>query len=164
MRKYSRLLLLFVSVCICFSCSDPAPVEYPYTLIPGIGLEEISLGATGEQVKQVFGDALHRSEEHNGEFRHHMEYIPEGLKFYFDPTNSSEIDLSLEITEIVAYGKYAGNTDKDIILGDSQGLVHLFYGDPTLFDEALNQDQYASGIIFCYDSEGYVSLIKIKEL
>ncbi len=147
---------------LCISCGDKQVFEPPYTLIPGVGLEELKLGDTGLKVTEQFGDPEIKSSVNGSLTTHSLEYFSEGLKFYFDPVASSDVDFNLPITQIIAFGKFAGNTDKGIIIGSSLQQVRVLYGEPNFFDEILNQDQYSSGIDFCYDIEDFINEIKVR--
>jgi len=138
------------------------PAVFPYTLIPGVGIEQLKLGESGEQAQQQFGDPVLKFTQDGSNRIHYMQYFSEGLEFYFAPTESDDPDLTLPIVEIRASGQYAGNTDLGIIIGSQQQQVRVIYGEPNFFDELLNQDQYSSGIYFCYDNEGFVQTIKVR--
>ncbi len=161
MRNDSRLFFLLFSVCFYLACSDAPPIVYTYTLTPGVGLEELKLGASGDEVRQVFGEPVLKTEDLGSTQRHYMEYFSEGLQFYFDPSTNTDVDLSLPITQIIASGKYAGRTNQGAIIGSSIEQIHILHGIPNFFDEDLNQDQYP-GIHFCYDFENFVSRIKVQ--
>jgi len=161
MKHLSFLVLPMLCLGFLFACTETPPMEYTYTLLPGVGIAELNLGESGQKVIDQFGEPRYKNTVDGTNVIHYMEYFSEGLKFYFAPSTSMDVDLSLPITQISAFGTFGGSTDQGVVLGASLFQVRVLHGDPNFFDEVLNQDQF-DGIDFCYDSEDFVFEIKVR--
>ncbi len=163
--KFSLLLLLVFSMSIFTSCGDDDEATPSETskIIPGQGITEIKIGATGQEVFDAFGQTADSWFGVGGSFSHFLVYISEGMTFYLEQNDSETLDLTKAVTHLDIEAPYEGKTDNGIGIGSTMTEVKAAYGEPDEEKEVFGaiEATYNIGMVVEYDDQGNETVVKI---
>jgi len=160
MKKYS---LLLVALLFLFSCgsdgSDGDDGKQDLTIFPGIGITNVSIGDTGQDVFDNCGSVADSYISFGSGYTHFLSYLKDGLTFYLETYDSEDLDLTKPVTRIQIDSPSTARTESNIGVGSSKSDVIAAYGDP--ISSGIFGDEY-DGMTIDYDDADLVESIEIQ--
>jgi len=158
MKNY---LFILLSTLFLFSCGsdDPEPEIDNILIIPGIGITDVSLGDTGQDLFDAYGTTQDSYVSFGDDYNHFLLYLSTGLNFYLEPYPSEELDLTKPVIRINISSPSTAKTAEGIGIGSTMAEVKAAYGDP--ISSSIFGDAY-DGMTIDYDTTDIVDSIEIE--
>lgn len=157
MKKFGTVFLL--AVIFLASCKKDDATTVTSTITPSVGITEINIGQTVQNLVDKLGAGLDNEFSINNVYTFSKTYLDKGITVQFESTSKSKLESTMKISEIILSSPYTGVTSKGIKIGSKKADVTAAYGTPisTFFG-----DEYA-GVLFKYDSGNLVESITVSK-